>query len=59
MIGQMLVNREGEEVGMWVYQVHPIYLGTDRDGNADYRFIVAEVPMLFKYPQVQINICDN
>lgn len=59
MSGEILTNLEGREVGMLIYRIYPIYEKTDYHGNPVYRFELVEVPMLFKFPNLVINICDN
>lgn len=55
----MVVNKEGKEVGMIINRIVPLYEGTDYYGNPTYKFVLSEQAMLFKYPEIVFNFCEN
>jgi hypothetical protein len=59
MIGDMVVNTEGKEVGMVVHRIVPLYEGTDYYGNPSYKLVLSEQAMLFKYPEIIFNFSEN
>jgi hypothetical protein len=59
MIGDMVVNTEGKEVGMVVHRIVPVYIGTDFYGSPEYRYVLSEQVMLFNHPELVFNFCDN
>ena len=59
MMGDIIVNRDDEEVGMVIHRIVPKYMGTDYNGNPEYKMVLSEQVMLFRYPQLVFDFCEN
>lgn len=59
MVGDMVINTEGKEVGMMVHRIVPLYIGTDYFGQPEYKYVLSEQTMLFNYPELVFDVSDN